>query len=411
MGDGNPDPKCTLSLVDLTLVKPAYKQLKGLYKKATEEIADNHAVYANMSAARSGSYQFADEEQVDMVSYLTNLKKADYKQQVMSDEKLDRIARTAKACVVYHNSDSADGINGLAIDFPYKDLSMYSYEYEELKAVNYKTERDFFDKFCSIMAAQRMKANDEDDSFFGILFSEDYTGEKWYIEGFEDYDTAGVFVDIPVKSTADGYLPQLPEKTWDTILDCKIAAYLETEEGLMYIGQEHFSDTDEEGHPLVSMDGIWVRINGNIVCYEAEEPLVTEEGTSYRGTVRAKLNGTDNITLHLEWDPVTEDSKDEVAGRVVGYSRDDEKTSFFMRKGLEQFETGDTIEFVFDFYDEEGNLINTHTYGNKLHVITDEGLTVQDEMFEPGSVFSYFGVLTDVYQRELMTEVIREQVQ
>lgn len=411
MGDGKPDSKCTLSLVDLTLVKPAYKQLKGLYKKATEEIADNHAVYANMSAARSGSYQFADEEQVDMVSYLTNLKKADYKQQVMSDDKLDRIARTAKVCVVYRNSDSADGINGLAIDFPYKDLSMYSYEYEELKAVNYKTERNFFDRFCSIMAAQRMKTNDEDDSFFGMLFSEDYTGEKWYIEGFEDYDTAGVFVDIPVKSTADGYLPQLPEKTWDTILDCRIAAYLETEEGLMYIGQEHFSDTDEEGHPLVSMDGIWVRINGNIVCYEAEEPLVTEEGSSYRGTVRAKLNGTDNITLHLEWDPVTEDSEDEVAGRVIGYSRDDEKTSFFMRKGLEQFETGDTIEFVFDFYDEEGNLINTHTYGNKLHVITDEGLTVKDEMFEPGSVFSYFGVLTDVYQRELMTEVIREQVQ
>jgi len=411
MGDGKPNPKCTLSLVDLTLVKPAYKQLKGLYKKATEEIADNHAVYANMSAARSGSYQFADEEQVDMVSYLTNLKKADYKQQVMSDDKLDRIARTAKVCVVYRNSDSADGINGLAIDFPYKDLSMYSYEYEELKAVNYKTERNFFDRFCSIMAAQRMKTNDEDDSLFGMLFSEDYTGEKWYIEGFEDYDTAGVFVDIPVKSTADGYLPQLPEKTWDTILDCRIAAYLETEEGLMYIGQEHFSDTDEEGHPLVSMDGIWVRINGNIVCYEAEEPLVTEEGSSYRGTVRAKLNGTDNITLHLEWDPVTEDSEDEVAGRVIGYSRDDEKTSFFMRKGLEQFETGDTIEFVFDFYDEEGNLINTHTYGNKLHVITDEGLTVKDEMFEPGSVFSYFGVLTDVYQRELMTEVIREQVQ
>jgi len=411
MGDGKPDPKCTLSLVDLTLVKPAYKQLKGLYKKATEEIADNHAVYANMSAARSGSYQFADEEQVDMVSYLTNLKKADYKQQVMSDDKLDRIARTAKVCVVYRNSDSADGINGLAIDFPYKDLSMYSYEYEELKAVNYKTERNFFDRFCSIMAAQRMKTNDEDDSLFGMLFSEDYTGEKWYIEGFEDYDTAGVFVDIPVKSTADGYLPQLPEKTWDTILDCRIAAYLETEEGLMYIGQEHFSDTDEEGHPLVSMDGIWARINGNIVCYEAEEPLVTEEGSSYRGTVRAKLNGTDNITLHLEWDPVTEDSEDEVAGRVIGYSRDDEKTSFFMRKGLEQFETGDTIEFVFDFYDEEGNLINTHTYGNKLHVITDEGLTVKDEMFEPGSVFSYFGVLTDVYQRELMTEVIREQVQ
>jgi hypothetical protein len=131
---GEPDHSCTLSLVDLTLVKPVYKQLTDFYEKATEVIADKPSVYANMSAARAGSYQFADEEQVDLVSYLTNLKKADYNQQVSTDEELDRIADTAKACVVYRNSDSAEGINGLAIDFPYKDLSMYRYEYAELKA-------------------------------------------------------------------------------------------------------------------------------------------------------------------------------------------------------------------------------------------------------------------------------------
>ena len=82
-----------------------------------------------------------------------------------------------------------------------------------------------------------------------------------------------------------------------------------------------------------------------------------------------------------------------------------------MKKGLEQFATGDTIEFVFDFYDEEGNLIKTGTYGDKLYVITDEQLTVKDELLESGTIVSYFGVLTDVYQRDLMTEEIREQVQ
>lgn len=180
---------------------------------------------------------------------------------------------------------------------------------------------------------------------------------------------------------------------------------------LCILGKEHFSEDDGDGHPLVSMDGVWARVNGHVVCYEAEEPMVTDEGVSYRGTVKAKLNGTENITLHIEWDPVAEDSEEEVTGRVVGYSLDDEKTSFFMKKGLEQFETGDTIEFVFDFYDESGNLIKTGTYGNKLHIITEEGLTVKDELFESGSIFSYFGVLTDVYQRELMTEEIREQLQ
>ena len=407
---GEPDPKCTLSLVDLTLVKPVYEQLTGLYEKAAADMADSPSVYANMSAARAGSYQFADEEQVDLISYLTNLRKADYKQQVTTDEELNSIADTVKACIVYRNSDSAEGINGIAIDFPYKDLSMYRYEHKELKSVKYRTEQNFFDRFCSIMAAQQMNST-PDRELFGIPLTQDYTDEEWYVTGFEDYDTADVFIDIPVTETEDGYLPELPEKTWDTILDCKVAAYLVTDEGLMYIGQEHFAETDGEGHPLVSMDGIWARVNGHVICYETEEPLVTEEGTVYRGTAKAKLNGTENITLHIEWDPAKEDSDEEIKGRVTGYSRDDEKVSFFMRKGLEQFETGDTIEFIFDFYDEEGELIKTGTYGSKLYVITDETLTVSDELFDSGTVVSYFGVLTDVYQRELMTEEIREEVQ
>ena len=174
---------------------------------------------------------------------------------------------------------------------------------------------------------------------------------------------------------------------------------------------EHFSEEDPEGRPLVSMDGIWARVNGHVVCYETEEPMVTEEGTIYRGTVRAKLNGAEDITLHIEWDPVTEDTEEGLKGRVTGYSKDDEEVSFFMKKGLEQFETGDTVEFIFDFYDEEGNLIKTEPYGSKLRIITDDTLTVEDEPFEAGTTFKYFGVLTDIFQRDLITEEIVEEVQ
>ena len=410
VNDGEAQKESTLSLVDLTLVKPVYDQLTDLYDDVTARMADSPAVFANMSAGRSGAYQFADEEQVDMVSYLTALKNADYKQQVKSDEELDKIAQTAKACVVYRSSDSAEGINGIAIDFPYSQLSYYDDEHKQLKAVKYNRERKFFDTFCSIMASQRM-AQTEDDTMWGILAAEDYTDKDWYIKGFENYDTTDLFIDIPVTETELGYLPDLPEKTWDTILDCKIAAYLRTEEGMMYIGREHFYDTDEAGHPLVSMDGVWAQVNGHIICYETGEPLVTEEGTAYRGTARARLNGTDDITLHIEWDPVKEDQDVEITGHVVGYSRDDEEETFFMKKGYEQFETGDTIEFLFDFYDDEGNLVKTDTYGGKIRVITDDQLSVKDELLESGTIVQYFGVLTDVYQRELMTEEILEQVQ
>ena len=35
-----------------------------------------------------------------------------------------------------------------------------------------------------------------------------------------------------------------------------------------------------------------------------------------------------------------------------------------------------------------------------------DGLTVKDEAFDEGDVIEYYGVFKDVYQRELMTEVI-----
>lgn len=411
INEGEPQHEFTLSLVDLTLIKPVYESLTDLYEDMTDDIAQDPVVFANMSAGRSRAYQFQDDEQVDMVSYLTSLKNADYRQRVAKDEELDRISQAAKACVVYRNSDSAEGVNGISIDFPYTDLSTYTDEHAQLKAVKYEKERTFFNTFCSIMASQQASQSEEIDSFWGFLNIGDYSDEEWYIKGFEDYDTTNLFIDIPVTETEDGYLPELPDKTWDTILDCKTAAYLVTDEGLIYLGREHFSETDEEGHPLVVMDGIWARVNGHIVCYETEEPLVTEEGTIYRGKVKAKLNGTENITLHIEWDPVIDESEDGLSGHVKGYSLDDEKESFFTKKGLEQFKTGDVIEFIFDFYDEEGNLIKTETYGDKLRVITEDRLTVKDELFAPGTIIQYFGVLTDVYQRELMTEELMGQVE
>ena len=66
---------------------------------------------------------------------------------------------------------------------------------------------------------------------------------------------------------------------------------------------------------------------------------------------------------------------------------------------------------MFDIYDEEGKLTGTEAYGKPLTVVSDERLTVKEEPLEEGTVLEYYGILTDVYQRELMTEEIREEVQ
>lgn len=411
MHDGEPQPKYTLSLVDLTLVKPAYQQLEQLYASATQAMPEDRAVFTNLSAARSGSYEFMDADQVDLIHFITNLKKADYKEEVASDEDLDKLVDSVKTCVVWRNKDSADGINGLAADYPYRDLSMYSGTYKEYKKVKYRKAEKFFNTFCSILAAQEPD-KEQNDMMTALFGPSDYSDEDWYVSGFEDYDTSKVLVDIPVKETEDGYLPELPAKTWDTVLDCSVAAYMVTEDGNMYMGREHSDYWDDEDHPLVAMSDSWVGINGQLVCYETTQPLETEDGVVYSGTARALLNGKDDITIHIEWDPVSGEVPEEgMTGRVLGFSYDDRRDFFFMKKGLEQFEPGDRVEFIFDYYNDEGECIGTAPYGNPVIIVADEMLHVSDVPLGTGTELSYYGVLTDVYQRELMTEEIRERVE
>ena len=44
----------------------------------------------------------------------------------------------------------------------------------------------------------------------------------------------------------------------------------------------------------------------------------------------------------------------------------------FMKKGTQKFTSGDKIEFLFDYYDEKGNLIKTETYGKAIRVSRQE---------------------------------------
>lgn len=410
MNDGKPQPANTLSIVDLTLVKPVYRQLMSIMGEAVDKMKDDPEVFANISAARANSFSFYDAEQTDLVSFVTSLKKADYKQEVASDEDLDRLTDAIKACVVYRNKDAADGCNGIAADFPYDSIDTYSSEYEQLKAVRYGTEEKFFNNFCSIMASQQMRQTEESGSLFNLLLSYDYSQEDWYVEGFENYDTTNLFIDIPVKKVDGAYLPELPEKTWDTVLSVSTMAYMVTDDGLMYLGREFIDAGESDGHPLIGLDNQWVELNGHLACYEEEDPLETDEGIVFKGTMPARLNDAEDIIIHVEWDPVKEGSDENMTGHVTGYSRERDRGLFFMKKGLEQFRTGDRIDLMFDVYDENGKLTDYVSYGKPLTVLSDGQLTVKDADLKEGTELEYYGILTDVYQRELMTEAIREKI-
>ena len=416
--NGEAQTGTTLSFVDLTMVNPAYEKVTGIFEKADAAILADQKDFAELGLAAMNSYAFADDIQIDLIDFIDKLDDTDLNDSICSKQEKQDAINALKACVVFRNRDAAEGINGMALALPYKVIDFYTDTNTELKKLSLDKQIDLFNNVFSIMAVQKKaehekKLEEVKDSDFRTFLEEatfvDYTTYDWYNAGFENYEPTTDLIDIPVTDTGNGWQVQLPDETWDIIADCRTAAYQKDEQGRMrFLGYEHFGDEDENGHPMFDMNDTWIHVNDHLVYYDSKTPRETDDGTVFTGDTRAKLNGKDDIIVHIEWDPVKE-GEEAVAGHVTGYDfADDDKS--FMRKGTQQFRPGDKIEFIFDYYDEEGKLVATEPYGGSLRVTKQESLTVEDQPLEPGAI-EFLGVLTDVYQRQLMTEVLEAYIE
>ena len=329
----------------------------------------------------------------------------DYDDAILTEKEKQELLDAVKACVVMRNGNAGSGIGGVAFCFPVKSIRDYDATQMQLSELGLSTKKSMCDDYFSIMAYQ--KSLTREDSFVGML-EPDYTEQDWYVKGFENYDTAEAFIDIPLLDTGYGYQIELPAKAWKSIVDCQTVAYLRTSQGRMYIGSDHIGSLDENGNPMVAMDGTWPHIGGELIAYVAQQPRDTEEGTVFSGKTRAILNGKTEIELFIECDPVKEEDEQPAEGYIAGYELVNDPFAF-AAKGMRTLEGGDTLQFLFDFYDDEGNLVKTETYGRTVRVISDRRLAVVDEPLEKGD-YQFGGMLTDVYQRTFLTEMLETHV-
>lgn len=397
------DQTSTLSLVDLTYVKPAYEKLSELFQKQNDAILAGEDSYIDISLAANSAYTFSNNEQIDLVHYLQNLKDLDYNDTVATEAELDEVIRYARACVAVHNRRTANGMNGLALTFPYRSLSSYTNDWKQFRQFDMKEQETFLNNFFSIMAASS-NSSTESSVLFEIFGMPDYTSEEWYVKGFEDYVTEAPMIDIPIVKNGDGYSLELSDRVWKIITDEKQFFYQVTDDGLKYLGMDYAGKTDENGHPMITTDGTWISIGGQPIFYEPSKTRETEKGSVFTGISKAILNGETEVLLYIEWEPVSSDSDGALTGTVIGYDELNNDNAF-MSKGMSQFETGQTLDFLFDYYDEEGKVIKTEKAGSTYRIIAPDNITVKDESL--GSCTLKHGlVLTDVYQRVFQSEMV-----
>ncbi len=397
------DSTSTLSLVDLTYIEPAYQKVRELFEIQNEAILRNEDGYVDISLAANNSYTFGNNEQIDLVHYLKNLKNLDYDNTVITDQGADDVLTAVLSCIVARNWMSTEDVYGISLTFPYKMIISYEADWKQLKLLGMKEEETFYSNFFSIMAASS-NAGQSDDIFFQIFGAPDYTNEKWYVKGFENYVTEPPLIDIPIKQNGDGYSLELSDKVWNIIVDAKQFFYVKTNKGLQFLGMDYTGKADENGHPMISTDGKWVTLGGQPIYYEPGNVRETEEGVIYTGISKAMLNGQTEIILHIEWNPVQENGEEHLKGNVVGYDKVSNEIAF-AEKGMMEFKTGDTLDFLFDFYNEEGKLTETRTSGSRYRVIAPDKMNVSDESL--GSCVLKHGILlTDAYQRKFQSELV-----
>jgi hypothetical protein len=161
---------------------------------------------------------------------------------------------------------------------------------------------------------------------------------------------------------------------------------------------------------MIGIDGTWIYIDGQMVCFEAVTPRETEDGVIFSGKIPARLNDKEDILVNIEWAPATEDGP-ETEGFVTGYEKVGMEylPSILQFKGEEDFEAGDRIRFVFDTFDVEGNQVSSEPQGKTITVTKQSRLKVTEEPIPDGTVI-YNGVLTDMFQRILTTEDVEVKI-
>ena len=404
------DNTYTLSLLDLTYVNPAYEKLEDLFEKQEEAILTAESDYVDISLAANSSYTFMNNEQLDLVHYLSNLQRTDYNDSVMSDSEIKELIAHVQACIVARNRRSADGINGLAFTFPYRSISSYGDCWKQLKNNGLMEQEKFYTDFFSIMAASRkVESAGETDSFLSELLALiDYTEEEWYKPGFENYVTTPAMIEIPVRKNGEGYSLELSDSVWEIISDERQFYYQETEEGLRYLGSDYAGMIDENGHLMVTADGNWVSIDGHPVFYEPTGLRSDKSGDIFTGYTKAILNKDTEVLLYIEWAP-SADENTPSEGRIIGYDEADNPDAY-MEKGHSELETGQTLDFLFDYYDEEGNSIGSKTAFKTYRVKEPKNVKVTDGPV--GKCTLRHGVLlTDVYQRKFQSEIVVTEIE
>ena len=437
--------KATLSLTDLAELSATVPAPFGEFAGSITDLVKNND-YKSVSDARNNAREFASSSKIDQVDL------TDFALRVGNSE--GRALAEALTEAVKYNRTSSGMTNayGLSIYFPYRNakyVDRISSTYSQIGIDSKYTE--CIKAFASVEVAGQASSGGSVSSFgslFGNLQGSGYdyygsgssgsSGSSYSSQGDMISSLLGSFLGGDYGSVSDfsGYsdffsgrsIPddqliqyiqdnsldpaelvwtQDPDGTWKMSLSDKdrsmihsidLNMFYDDGEGYINLGLDYIYDIDDDGN-LVADDGAyWFSIDGYPVAYFHVDTIINGDDYAITGRVPAILNGEDRVDLIIVFNNEHPDGY--IAGAYYVYGETEDPMS---AKNLTELQEGDTLDFICDYYDYQGNYQDSYQLGERMTV--SEEMVISNVDVGSGAVKIMY-CFTDMYNQTYWTEAI-----
>ena len=192
---------------------------------------------------------------------------------------------------------------------------------------------------------------------------------------------------------------RLSEEQWGLVQSLELNLFYDDGEGYIDLGLDNVYEFDEDGGLLGDSGGAWLTIDGQPVAYY--HTATVDGGTEYAITGRVPVlhNGV-RAELILVFD--NERPQGYVAGVQRVYLGGETET---VAKSQTALQSGDTLEFLCDYYSYGGEYQDSYLLGEPL-TVTDAELIVSDVPLEGRTQATYR--FTDLYNQHHWTPAVPE---
>ncbi len=181
---------------------------------------------------------------------------------------------------------------------------------------------------------------------------------------------------------------ELTQEEWALIQTAELNVFASDGEGYFDLGLDNTFDWYDDDSLLLSYDGTWLTLNGNVCTYYLLSDTQQEDGSWVTvGRIPALLNGME-VNLQVVFD----DAHPE--GTVTGAYPMSEDSLDVQAKGDIAIEAGDEITLIGDYYGLDGTYQASYTMGT--FKVSDAGLRLENLKINAEG-FSAMYRLTDVY--------------